>query len=211
MMKDNNTERELDNPQVEKKIKKAVNDISTDLAALCTEVKSISEQLQSMLITRNEVNTFKLQIEKYDKKLEKTQEIINKGVDVRVSPVQLSEKHTNTLDLINTNLEARNNRWATLCKAIASTGKMKVVQTAVFSVLLTVACMLLVYDNSPLVWAHRAFVAAESLHMEDPAAEYSKAYIEMGGSMCAREDCMQRIKGMESRVQENKTKVIENK
>ena len=68
MMKDNNTERELDNPQVEKKIKKAVNDISTDLAALCTEVKSISEQLQSMLITRNEVNTFKLQIEKYDKK-----------------------------------------------------------------------------------------------------------------------------------------------
>ena len=100
--------------------------------------------------------------------------------------------------MINTNLEARNKRWATLCKAVASKGKMKVVLTAVFSVLLTVASMLLVYDNSPLVWAHRAFVAAESLHLDDPAAEYSKAYIEMGGSRQARKSCKQRIEGMES-------------
>ncbi len=197
-MKDNNTERELDNPQVEKKIKKAVNDISTDLAALCTEVNSISEQLPSMLITRNEVNTFKLQIEKYDKKLEKTQEIINKGVDVRVSPVSLSESHANMLDDLGTSIEAKNKRWALLFKAVASTGKIKVVFTAFASIMLTVAVMLQLYDNSPHVWAHRAFVAAEISHLEDPAGEYSKAFINMQGKGKDRKECQKRIEGMEA-------------
>lgn len=198
MMKDNNTERELDNPQVEKKIKKAVNDISTDLAALCTEVKSISEQLPSMLITRNEVDTFKLQIEKYDKKLEKTQEIINKGVDVRVSPVSLSESHANMLDDLGTSIEAKNKRWALLFKAVASTGKIKVMFTAFASIMLTVAVMLQLYDNSPHVWAHRAFVAAEISHLEDPAGEYSKAFINMQGKGKDRKECKKRIEGMET-------------
>jgi len=44
-----------------------------------------------------------------------------------------------------------------LCKAVASTGKMKVV------------FMLLAYENSPHVWAHRALVAAEESHRENPA------------------------------------------
>lgn len=78
-MEDKDTTRELDNPQEEKKIKKAVNDISTDLSSLCVDVKSISGQLPSLVVTREEVNTFKLRIEKYDKELEQAVKTIKKA------------------------------------------------------------------------------------------------------------------------------------
>ena len=196
-MEDKDTTRELDNPQEEKKIKKAVNDISTDLSSLCVDVKSISGQLPSLVVTREEVNTFKLRIEKYDKELEQAVKTISKGVDVRVSPAVLSETHVGMLDQIKTNLEARNKRWSTLCKAIASTGKVKVVFTAVISALITAAFMLLAYENSPHVWAHRTLVAAEESHLEDPAGEYSKAFVEMQGRRKERKACKERIEGME--------------
>lgn len=196
-MEDKDTTRELDNPQEEKKIKKAVNDISTDLSSLCVDVKSISGQLPSLVVTREEVNTFKLRIEKYDKELEQAVKTIKKGVDVRVSPAVLSETHVGMLDQIKTNLEARNKRWSTLCRAIASTGKVKVVFTAVISALITAAFMLLAYENSPHVWAHRTLVAAEESHLEDPAGEYSKAFVEMQGRRKERKACKERIEGME--------------
>lgn len=196
-MEDKDTTRELDNPQEEKKIKKAVNDISTDLSSLCVDVKSISGQLPSLVVTREEVNTFKLRIEKYDKELEQAVKTISKGVDVRVSPAVLSETHVGMLDQIKTNLEARNKRWSTLCRAIASTGKVKVVFTAVISALITAAFMLLAYENSPHVWAHRALVAAEESHLEDPAGEYSKAFVEMQGRRKERKACKERIEGLE--------------
>ena len=196
-MEDKDTTRELDNPQEEKKIKKAVNDISTDLSSLCVNVKSISGQLPSLVVTREEVNTFKLRIEKYDKELEQAVKTIKKGVDVRVSPAVLSETHVGMLDQIKTNLEARNKRWSTLCKAIASTGKVKVVFTAVISALITAAFMLLAYENSPHIWAHRALVAAEESHLEDPAGEYSKAFVEMQGRRKERKACKERIEGIE--------------
>ena len=196
-MEDKDTTRELDNPQEEKKIKKAVNDISTDLSSLCVDVKAISGQLPSLVVTREEVNTFKLRIEKYDKELEQAVKTISKGVDVRVSPALLSETHVEMLDQIKTDLEARNRRWSTLCKAIASTGKVKVVFTAVISALITAAFMLLAYENSPHVWAHRALVAAEESHLEDPTDEYSKAFVEMQGRRKERKACKERIEGME--------------
>lgn len=196
-MEDKDTTRELDNPQEEKKIKKAVNDISTDLSSLCVDVKSISGQLPSLVVTREEVNTFKLRIEKYDKELEQAVKTIKKGVDVRVSPAVLSETHVGMLDQIKTNLEARNKRWSTLCRAIASTGKVKVVFTAVISALITAAFMLLAYENSPHVWAHRALVAAEESHLEDPAGEYSKVFVEIQGRRKERKACKERIEGME--------------
>ena len=196
-MEDKDTTRELDNPQEEKKIKKAVNDISTDLSSLCVDVKSISGQLPSLVVTREEVNTFKLRIEKYDKELEQAVKTISKGVDVRVSPAVLSETHVGMLDQIKTNLEARNKRWSTLCKAIASTGKVKVVFTGVISALISAAFMLLAYENSPHVWAHRALVAAEESHLEEPAGEYSKAFVEMQGRRKERKACKERIEGME--------------
>ena len=37
-------------------------------------------------------------------------------------------------------------------------------------------------------WAHRAFVAADEAHMNSPAEEYSKAFVEMRGGIKARKD-----------------------
>ena len=62
------------------------------------------------------------------------------------------------LDQIKTNLEARNKRWSTLCKAIASTGKVKVVFTAVISALITAAFMLLAYENSPHAYGANSII-----------------------------------------------------
>lgn len=85
-----------------------------------------------------------------------------------------------------------------MCKAIASTGKIKVIATAFVSALITAAFLLLAYENSPHVWAHRALVAAEESHMEKPLDEYSKAFVEMRSGIKARKDCKDRIEGMES-------------
>lgn len=95
----------------------------------------------------------------------------------------LSETHVGMLDQIKTNLEARNKRWSTLCKAI--------------SALITAAFMLLAYENFPHVWAYRALVAAEESHLEDPSGEYSKALVEMQGRRKERKACKERIEGME--------------
>lgn len=98
--------------------------------------------------------------------------------------------------------------WSSLCKAIASAGKIKVIATAFVSALITAAFLLLAYENSPHVWAHRALIAAEESHMESPLDEYSKAFMEMRGGIKARKDCKKRIVGMESKV--NKIKVLED-
>ena len=58
--------------------------------------------------------------------------------------------------------------------------------------------MLLAYENSPHVWAHRALVAAEGSHLEDPVGEYSKAFAEMQGCRKVLKATKERIEGMES-------------
>lgn len=181
----------------EKTIKTALNDISSDLSTLATDVKSMSEQLPTLAATREEVNSFKLLVENYNQKLDTALVVIQRGVDVRLGPIKLSETHYNALDDINTNLKIKNQRWSSLCKAIASTGKIKVIATAFVSALITAAFLLLAYENSPHVWAHRAFVAAEDSHLEDPAGEYSKAFIEIRGRRKERKACKERIEGME--------------
>ena len=54
METENNT-MEIDNPMKEKTIKTALNDISSDLSTLATDVKSMSEQLPTLAATREEV------------------------------------------------------------------------------------------------------------------------------------------------------------
>jgi hypothetical protein len=192
----------------EKTIKTALNDISSDLSTLATDVKSMSEQLPTLAATREEVNSFKLLVENYNQKLDTALVVIQRGVDVRLGPIKLSETHYNALDDINTNLKIKNQRWSSLCKAIASTGKIKVIATAFVSALITAAFLLLAYENSPHVWAHRALVAAEESHMEKPLDEYAKAFVEMSGGIKARKDCKDRIVGMESKA--NKIKTLED-
>ena len=207
METENNT-MEIDNPMKEKTIKTALNDISSDLSTLATDVKSMSEQLPTLAATREEVNSFKLLVENYNQKLDTALVVIQRGVDVRLGPIKLSETHYNALDDINTNLKIKNQRWSSLCKAIASTGKIKVIATAFVSALITAAFLLLAYENSPHVWAHRALLAAEESHMESPLNEYSKTFVEMRGGIKSRKDCKDRIVGMESKA--NKIKTLED-
>lgn len=207
-METENDKMEIDNPMKEKTIKTALNDISSDLSTLATDVKSMSEQLPTLAATREEVNSFKLLVENYNQKLDTALLVIQRGVDVRLGPIKLSEAHYNALDDINTNLKIKNQRWSSLCKAIASTGKIKVIATAFVSALITAAFLLLAYENSPHVWAHRALVAAEESHMEKPLDEYSKAFAQMRSGIKARKDCKDRIVGMESKA--NKIKTLED-
>ena len=189
---------EIDNPTKEKAIKTAVNDISTDLSSVSSDIKSLNEQLPALVATRSEINEFKDKVEKYDKKLTEASTVIKRGVDVRVAPAKLSGEDVQMLEDLNSKFETWNRRWSTLCKAIASTGKIKVIATGFVSALITAAFLLLVYENSPHVWAHRALVAAEESHMENPLDEYSKAFAQMRGGIKSRKDCKDRIEGMES-------------
>ena len=207
METENNT-MEIDNPVKEKTIKTALNDISSDLSTLSADVNSMSEQLPTLATTREEVNSFKLLVENYNQKLDTALVVIQRGVDVRLGPIKLAETHYNALDDINTNLKIKNQRWSSLCKAIASTGKIKVIATAFVSALITAAFLLLAYENSPHVWAHRALVAAEESHMESPLDEYSKAFVDMRSGIKARKGCKDRIEGMESKA--NKIKTLED-
>ena len=189
---------EIDNPIKEKAIKTAVNDISTDLASISKDVQSLSDQLPALVATRSEINSFKNQTEKYDTRLADAAAVIEKGVNVRVDPAKLSGEHVKMLEDLKTILDSWNKRWEKICKAIASTSKIKVYLTAIMSSALSVLITLVVCYNSSYIWAHRALVAAEESHMESPLDEYSKAFVEMRGGIKARKDCKDRIEGMES-------------
>ena len=189
---------EIDNPTKEKAIKTAVNDISTDLASISKDVQSLSDQLPALVATRSEINWFRDQTERYNTRLTTAAAVIEKGVHVRVDPAKLSGEDVQLLNGLNEKFEVWNRRWSTLCKAIASTGKIKVVATGFVSAVITAAFLLLAYENSPHVWAHRALVAAEESHMENPLDEYSKAFAQMRGGIKSRKDCKDRIEGMES-------------
>ena len=189
---------EIDNPTKEKAIKTAVNDISTDLASISKDVQSLSDQLPALVATRSEINWFRDQTERYNTRLTTAAAVIEKGVHVRVDPAKLSGEDVQLLNGLNEKFEVWNRRWSTLCKAIASTGKIKVVATGFVSAVITAAFLLLAYENSPHVWAHLALVAAEESHMENPLDEYSKAFAQMRGGIKSRKDCKDRIEGMES-------------
>lgn len=171
-MEDKNTERELDNPQAEKKIKIAVNDISADTAAIKKSVESLSQQVPALAATREEIN-------KYQAKLDRATDAINKGVTVTVLPVELSEEHVGLLNNIKSGYDIRNQRWERLCKAMANSGKLKIYLTAIISALISAGIMLLVFCNSHYVWGHRMLVAAIDMNHENPIGQYLTCMAEM--------------------------------
>ena len=77
------------------------------------------------LVTPTGFNEFKDTVENYDKKLSEATTVIKKGVDVRVAPAKLSGEDVQMLKDIRETFECWNRRWMTLCKAAASTGKIK--------------------------------------------------------------------------------------
>ena len=129
------------------------------MGEFCVTIYTLNEQLPALVATRTEINEFKGKVENNDKKLSEATAVIKKGVDVRVDPAKLSGEDVQMLEDLKSKFETWNRRWSTLCKAIASTGKIKVVATGFVSALITAAFLLLAYENSPHVWAHRALVA----------------------------------------------------
>lgn len=206
-MINDNTTRELDNPQEEKKIKTAVNDISADTAAIMNNVAAISQQLPSLVSTCKEINNITPLVNQYKEKLQEATDVITKGVSVTVPTAELSQEHKSLLENLKSSYNERNKRWDLFCKAVASSGKFKVYTTALVSILCTAAIMFLIFIDSNYVWSHRAFIAAKEAHIESPEEEYSKAFIEMQGGWKARKACKERIVGMESKA--DKTREFE--
>ena len=189
---------EIDNPMKEKAIKTAVNDISTDLASVSKDLKSMSDQLPALVATRSEINWLKNQTERFDTRLADAAAVIEKGVKVSVDPAKLSYEDRMMLEDIRAKLDRRNKRWETIWKAIANTSKIKVYLTAIMSSALSILITLLVCYDSRYIWAHRAFIASEAKHDDYPDAEYSKTFIDMKGNKEARKRAKKHVKGLES-------------
>ena len=189
---------EIDNPMKEKAIKTAVNDISTDLASVSKDLKSMSDQLPALVATRSEINWLKNQTERFDTRLADAAAVIEKGVKVSVDPAKLSYEDRMMLEDIRAKLDRRNKRWETIWKAIANTSKIKVYLTAIMSSALSILITLLVCYDSRYIWAHRAFIASEAKHDDYPDAEYSKTFIDMTGNKEARKRAKKHVKGLES-------------
>ena len=182
----------------EKAIKTAVNDISTDLASVSKDLKSMSDQLPALVATRSEINWLKNQTERFDTRLADAAAVIEKGVKVSVDPAKLSYEDRMMLEDIRAKLDRRNKRWETIWKAIANTNKIKVYLTAIMSSALSILITLLVCYDSRYIWAHRAFIASEAKHDDYPDAEYSKTFIDMKGNKEARKRAKKHVKGLES-------------
>ena len=182
----------------EKAIKTAVNDISTDLASVSKDLKSMSDQLPALVATRSEINWLKNQTERFDTRLADAAAVIEKGVKVSVDPAKLSYEDRMMLEDIRAKLDRRNKRWETIWKAIANTSKIKVYLTAIMSSALSILITLLVCYDSRYIWAHRAFIASEAKHDDYPDAEYSKTFIDMKGNKEARKRAKKHVKGLES-------------
>ena len=192
---------EIDNPMKEKAIKTAVNDISTDLESVSKDLKSMSDQLPALVATRSEINWLKNQTERFDTRLADAAAVIEKGVTVRVDPAKLSVDDVQMLQDLRSKLGRWNKRWETIWKAIANTGKIKVYLTGIMSSALSVCITLLVCYDSSYIWAHRAFVASEAKHDENPSEEYSKYFSEMKGNWKSRKSTKERIEGLESEAE----------
>ena len=103
-------------------------------------------QLPILAATREDVNDVIVLLNQYIEKLDDATAVIKKGVTVKVLPIQLSEEHVSLLDDVKSSYDIRNQRWERLCKAVASSGKLKVYLTALISVLLSVGIMLLAHE-----------------------------------------------------------------
>ena len=118
----------------------------------------------------------------------------------------LAERDRNLFKEVRDQYEAANRRFAEFCKLVSS--KKAWFLYLFLTTALSAGITFLIAKDSAKEWAHRALVAAEEAHMESPAEEYSKAFVEMRDGIKARKDCKARIKGMESEAE--RIKDIEN-
>ena len=149
----------------------------------------------------------------FEDKLKKRDDAFNKAIktvptEVRVKnePLTMAQNDRDTLDELNSQFAKRNQRFSRFCRIISD---KKIWFLFLFMITsLSVGTTFLIMKDSAAEWAHRALVAAEESHMENPLDEYSKAFVDMRSGWKSRKDCKDRIKGMESEA--DRIKDIEN-
>lgn len=180
----------------EEKLKKL--DKLDDLSSIKTRQEDLGKKMTTM---EQQVSEF-VKPEDFEQKLKKRDEAFNKAIKgvpteikVKIEPVCLAQEDRDMLNSLKSQLEKKNQRFSKFCQIISD---KKIwffyfFLTAVMSIEGTV----LVMKDSAQAWAHRAIVAAEKTHNEDPSAEYSKAFIDMQGNRENRKATKKRIEGME--------------
>ncbi len=180
----------------EEKLKKL--DKLDDLSSIKTNQEGLEKKITSM---EQKMSDY-VKPEDFEQKLKRRDEAFNKAIKgvpteitVKCEPVTLAQKDRDTLNELNSQLDKRNHRFSKFCQIISDK------KIWFFYFFLTAAMSIggtvLVMKDSAQAWAHRAIVAAEKTHNEDPSAEYSKAFIDMQGNRENRKATKKRIEGME--------------
>lgn len=180
----------------EEKLKKL--DKLDDLSSIKTRQEDLWKKMTTM---EQQVSEF-VKPEYFEQKLKKRDEAFNKAIKgvpteikVKTEPVCLAQEDRDMLNSLKSQLEKKNQRFSKFCQIISDK------KIWFFYFFLTAAMSIegtvLVMKDSAQAWAHRAIVAAEKTHNEDPSAEYSKAFIDMQGNRENRKATKKRIEGME--------------
>ena len=191
----------------EEKLKKL--DKLDDLSSIKTNQERLEKKITSMAQKLSDVVKpcdFEDKLKKRDEAFNKAIKSVPTEVQVKNEPVGLAQKDLDTLDELNFQIEKHNKRFSQFCRVISY---KKIWFLFLFLITsLSVGTTFFIMKDSAAEWAHRALVAAEESHMENPLDEYSKAFVEMRSGWKARKDCKDRIKGMESEA--DRIKDIEN-
>lgn len=167
-----------------------------------SSIKTNQERLEKKITSMEQKMSDYVKPEDFEQKLKRRDEAFNKAIKgvpteitVKCEPVTLAQKDRDTLNELNSQLDKRNHRFSKFCRIISDK------KIWFFYFFLTAAISIegtvLVMKDSAQAWAHRAMVAAEKTHNEDPSAEYSKAFIDMQGNRENRKATKKRIEGME--------------
>ena len=174
-------------------------DLLDNLSSMTTSQSSMEKRLTAVEQKLSDVvkpGDFEENLKKRDDAFNKAIKTVPTEVHIKNDPVSLEQKDRDTLDELNTQLEKRNKRFSEFCRVISY---KKIWFLFLFQITsLSVGTTILIMKDSAAEWAHRALVAAEESHMENPLDEYSKAFVEMREGWKSRKDCKDRIKGMES-------------
>ena len=180
----------------------SLSSMTTSQSAMERRLTAVEQKLSEVV----KPDDFEQKLKERDDKFNKAIKAVPTEVQVKNEPVCLAQKDRDSLDELNFQIEKHNKRFSQFCRVISY---KKIWFLFLFLITsLSVGTTFLIMKDSAAEWAHRALVAAEESHMENPLDEYSKAFVEMRGGIKARKDCKDRIEGMESEA--DRIKDIEN-
>lgn len=183
----------------EEKLKKL--DKLDDLSSIKTQQEDLGKKMTTV---EQQVSEF-VKPDDFEQKLKKRDEAFTKAIKgvpteikVKAEPVCLAQEDRDMLNSLKSQLEKKNQRFSKFCQIISD----KKIWFFYFflTAAMSIGTTVLVMKDSAQAWAHRALVAAEKIHSEDPSAEYSKAFIDMQGDRNNRKATEKWIEGMESKA-----------